>query len=279
MNEPPRRNKQEAEKALNEQFAKHLMHDEKLNIDTYKNKVYISYKDYVEYIKGDINKYTIEDARREIHKRVRTYDVCFNDIVSRKGFKESFDYCLEYIDKNCKGRAVSIVCNETGETLIETNGSCMNLLIYKNKKNMETEKLIELQKVIQRDDYKKLSSNLAQKCEELADLILQKMKELEIHNLDNLDADENYKYIYLIDYSLFRDNFTSGILNICERGRGKGNKGDYVDDSAKYIYYANSREALYFINHFNKYLSLLNEIETQKCIEIEKSINKAIKIL
>lgn len=125
LNEPPRRNKQEAEKALNEQFAKHLMHDEKLNIDTYKNKVYISYKDYVEYIKGDINKYTIEDARREIHKRVRTYDVCFNDIVSRKGFKESFDYCLEYIDKNCKGRAVSIVCNETGETLIETNGSCM----------------------------------------------------------------------------------------------------------------------------------------------------------
>jgi len=144
---------------------------------------------------------------------------------------------------------------------------------------METEKLIELQKVIQRDDYKKLSSNLAQKCEELADLILQKMKELEIHNLDNLDADENYKYIYLIDYSLFRDNFMSGILNICERGRGKGNKGDYVDDSAKYIYYANSREALYFINHFNKYLSLLNEIETQKCIEIEKSINKAIKII
>lgn len=62
----------------------------------------------------------------------KTYDVHFNDETSsdNKGFSDSIDYCQNYIDSNngssesyfedYKGGTVSIVCNETGETVFET---------------------------------------------------------------------------------------------------------------------------------------------------------------
>jgi hypothetical protein len=56
-----------------------------------------------------------------------TFDVVFNDDNNsdRKGFKESLDYCENYVTSNngsdesyfadYKGGTVSVVCNETGE--------------------------------------------------------------------------------------------------------------------------------------------------------------------
>lgn len=58
---------------------------------------------------------------------MKTYDVHFNDAndSNNKGFKESFEYCKDYIESyngtnesyfaDYKGGIVSIVCNETGE--------------------------------------------------------------------------------------------------------------------------------------------------------------------
>ncbi len=58
---------------------------------------------------------------------MKTYDVHFNDSndSNNKGFRESFDYCKNYIEayngtnesyfEDYKGGTVSIVCNETGE--------------------------------------------------------------------------------------------------------------------------------------------------------------------
>ena len=58
-----------------------------------------------------------------------TYDIVFNDSENsnNKGFKESLDFCKEYIKKNngtnnsyfgdYKGGTVSIICNENKETL------------------------------------------------------------------------------------------------------------------------------------------------------------------
>ena len=60
-----------------------------------------------------------------------TYDVHFNDEYdsNNKGMTESLEYCKEYIRQNngtnnsyfedYKGGTVSIVCNETGETVYE----------------------------------------------------------------------------------------------------------------------------------------------------------------
>ena len=58
-----------------------------------------------------------------------TYDVVFNDDTdsNSKGFKESKQYCMDYIEEHngtdwsyfedYKGGIVSVVCNETGETV------------------------------------------------------------------------------------------------------------------------------------------------------------------
>lgn len=60
-----------------------------------------------------------------------TYDVHFNDSQdgNSKGFKDSYNDCLSYIEEyngtdhsyfeDYKGGTVSIVCNETGETVYE----------------------------------------------------------------------------------------------------------------------------------------------------------------
>lgn len=64
-------------------------------------------------------------------KKVETFNVVFNDSDNSndKGFELSYDECVNYIDRyngtsesyfaNYKGGMVSIVCNETGETLHE----------------------------------------------------------------------------------------------------------------------------------------------------------------
>lgn len=60
-----------------------------------------------------------------------TYDVVFNDSENSnsKGFHESIDYCKRYIKgyngtkesyfEDYQGGTVSVVCNETGETVYE----------------------------------------------------------------------------------------------------------------------------------------------------------------
>ena len=61
-----------------------------------------------------------------------TYDIFFNDDCNsnNKGFKETLEYCKNYISSNngtnesyfedYKGGSVSIVCNETKKTMFET---------------------------------------------------------------------------------------------------------------------------------------------------------------
>lgn len=62
---------------------------------------------------------------------MKTYDVIFNDDKhsNSKGFKESRRFCMDYISRkngtsdsyfyDYKGGIVSIVCNESGNTVYE----------------------------------------------------------------------------------------------------------------------------------------------------------------
>lgn len=77
---------------------------------------------------GEDDKEGIQDY---LDANKKTYDVEFNDDASSnsKGWHESFDYCKDYIDANngtdesyfadYKGGVVSIICNETEETVYE----------------------------------------------------------------------------------------------------------------------------------------------------------------
>jgi len=63
---------------------------------------------------------------------ISTFDIVFNneENSNSKGFKESVEYCQNYINMHngtnhsyfadYKGGTVSIVCNETGKTKFET---------------------------------------------------------------------------------------------------------------------------------------------------------------
>ena len=71
---------------------------------------------------------------------MKTYDVVFNDrfFTNSKGFKKSFKYCKEYIEtwngtnhsyfEDYKDGTVSIVCNETNETIFEIKIKYLNNL-------------------------------------------------------------------------------------------------------------------------------------------------------
>lgn len=60
-----------------------------------------------------------------------TYDIYFNDEYdsNNKGMRATYEYCMDYIKTNngtntsyfedYKGGTVSIICNETGETVYE----------------------------------------------------------------------------------------------------------------------------------------------------------------
>lgn len=81
---------------------------------------------------NEMQKTDILNAIEEMNANSLTYDVYFNDESNsnNKGFKESLDFCKDYIETwngttesyfgLYKGGSVSISCNETEETVFET---------------------------------------------------------------------------------------------------------------------------------------------------------------
>src|SRR5690606_4626826 len=122
---------------------------------------------------------------------------------------------------------------------------------------MET-KIKELEKVIK---------ELAEKCEELADIIIDKMIELEIKELDILKLKKvsvsGFTEYFLVIEDCRRSNDDcylkdSGALNVCKNSRGLNANGYYFAGNFNCrIDFASSDEALYFLNNAKKYLKLL----------------------
>ena len=145
----------------------------------------------------------------------------------------------------------------------------------------QIKKLKELEKVIMRDDYIKLSKDLAKKCEGLANIIMDKMLELDIKELDDLKIEEEQSYhgfkveylvIKKVNKNKYGNYYNSGSLNNCKASHDS--TGYYFDNDFRcWIKYACNDEALYFLNNIKKYLNLLSNIEDEKCNEIEKVLN------
>jgi len=121
------------------------------NYESANNPADVSFKEYIETeSKNDPNffrflfeesfdsdfDFSLSDEQKEefeefLGTAVLTYDVVFDNDTSsnEKGFKSSFQDCLDYIEMNngtnesyfedYKGGIVSIVCNETGTTVYE----------------------------------------------------------------------------------------------------------------------------------------------------------------
>ena len=143
---------------------------------------------------------------------------------------------------------------------------------------METEKFKELEKVIERNDYKKLTVQLAEKCEELADLIMDKMLELDLYELDDLVIKTVKTYNgKTMDYLVIENDdgfnyYCSGALNYCSATHDNESGFYYKNDSRCFIKYAGNYFALHFVNKAKNYLRLLDDIETKKCEQIENAL-------
>ena len=130
-----------------------------------------------------------------------------------------------------------------------------------------------LQQILKRNDYIRLSKELAEKAEELADEILAKMIELDIDELDNLEiinvsSNSGHEQNYLI----IEGNPNSGILNICKHSFIGSNRSGFhfAGDFNCWVDFAENKEAILFVNNVNNYLLLLDKIETEKFEEIKK---------
>lgn len=140
------------------------------------------------------------------------------------------------------------------------------------RKTMKT-----LDQIIKRNDYKRLSIQLANKAEELAEIIMSKMKELDIRELKDLkivkrsaNSGHNQDYLIIVDGGDF-----SGALNVCQKSTGGKNREGfyYAGDFNCWIDFAKNDDVLHFLNFFQNYLEKLEEIENEKCAEIEKHLN------
>ena len=130
-----------------------------------------------------------------------------------------------------------------------------------------------LQQIIERDGYKRLSRNLANKVEDLANIVIKKMEELEIEELGDLSLVTKSASYYTHKYLVVKKEYyyQSGVLNVCQNSDyGNGRTGFYyAGDYSKWVDFATNEEALYFLNNFKKYIELLDEVESKKVAEIE----------
>ena len=141
-------------------------------------------------------------------------------------------------------------------------------------------KIKKLEKIIGRNDYKELSLRLAKKTEELAEMIIKKMLELQISELENLKlktikVDDFIDYYLIIDSFYFENNcyISSGALNFNKRNKGRDKDRIYFTNMTA-IYTSNDKEALYFLDNFKNYLIRLDEIETKKLEKIRESLKE-----
>lgn len=135
----------------------------------------------------------------------------------------------------------------------------------------ENEKLL---KVLERNDYKRLTKELADYCETYASLIKEKMKELDLKELEDLVIVKVSANNFYTDYLAFGDYYShGGDLECCRAGRSSN--GDYFAGNFNcWISYAKNNEALKFLNNLKHYLKLLDEIETKKSEKIKETLKE-----
>lgn len=129
-----------------------------------------------------------------------------------------------------------------------------------------------LEEIIQRDDYQRLSKKLQEKVQELAKNIRHKMYQLDLDCLGDIHIETVKSY-----RSGYSDDFlaTSGNHDLESIGRSYY----YCNDYNLYVKGASNKEALNFLNNVQRYLTMLDEIETEQCQAINRAIEETKDIL
>jgi hypothetical protein len=145
---------------------------------------------------------------------------------------------------------------------------------------------IDLNQILARDDYKRMTENLKSVTEEVAEKIRKKMDELDIYNDTDFDNGEIGFGTVVVRSESVRSNsgFTREFLAI-KRVDEKGGfttwcslndiEGSYYfcgDLNAK-IYGASKKEALAFLNVARQLIIELGKVEQKKADEIQQTID------
>lgn len=145
---------------------------------------------------------------------------------------------------------------------------------------------LDLNQILARDDYKRLTESLKEKVEEVAKRIRQKMDELDIIDDDDFDKGEIGVDNIIVRVVKVKSNsgFACEFLGI-KRYEDEYNNTYWAslediehtfyfcnDYNAK-VYGATNKEALAFLNVAAKLIEGLGEIEDKKANEIQKALN------
>ena len=147
--------------------------------------------------------------------------------------------------------------------------------------------IINLNEILARDDYKRMTENLKSITEEIARAIHRKMDELEIENNTDFDNGEIGVDDVVVKVITVKSNsgFTRSFLGI-KRNEGRAHHVYYASledinftyyfcgDYNALIYGATNKEALAFLNVSAKLIKGLGEVEQKQADEIQQAIDK-----
>lgn len=149
---------------------------------------------------------------------------------------------------------------------------------------------INLNEILERDDYKRMTENLKSITEEIARAIRKKMDELEIENNTNFDNGEIGVDDVVVKVITVKSNsgFNRSFLGI-KRNQGHPHHVYYASledinftyrfcgDFNALIYGATNKEALAFLNVSAKLIKGLGEVEQHQVDEIQKVLDERRK--
>mgnify|MGYP005607395509 FL=1 len=147
--------------------------------------------------------------------------------------------------------------------------------------------IINLNEILARDDYKRMTENLKSITEEIARAIHKKMDELEIENNTDFDNGEIGVDDVVVKVITVKSNsgFDRSFLGI-KRNEGHPHHVYYASledinftyrfcgDFNALIYGATNKEALAFLNVSAKLIKGLGEVEQKQADEIQQAIDK-----
>lgn len=146
---------------------------------------------------------------------------------------------------------------------------------------------INLNEILARDDYKRMTENLKSITEEIARAIHKKMDELEIENNTNFDNGEIGVDDVVVKVITVKSNsgFNRSFLGI-KRNQGRPHHVYYASledinftycfcgDFNALIYGATNKEALAFLNVARQLIIGLDKVEQKQADEIQQAIDK-----
>ena len=130
-------------------------------------------------------------------------------------------------------------------------------------KNMKT-----IDEIVNRNDYKSLNEALNERVKEIAEIIRKKMYCLQIEELDY------YRICEVKSRSGFSDDYLAIEDEYAFRSLESDGEYYFCNDFNCKVIAASYEEKLGFLNYSRNLFNLLDSIETKKCDEIKKALEK-----